>query len=173
MNISKTKLYTTRTKHKKRDFMHISWDALMHCTWRFLYTCIAVYMLLDQHVGAEAKLSPFRRWHFKQFLGGENVRIPIKISLKFVLKVRITNIPVLVGAKPLSVPMMINLLTHIFVTRPQWVNTSQTVYGFPRMYFKACILNVSPMWNCASNCVQHSPKTEKMDCFKIKMIPNQ
>ena len=27
------------------------------------------------------------------------------------------------GAKPLSEPMMVNLLTHICVTRPQWVNT--------------------------------------------------
>ena len=57
----------------------------------------------------------------------ENVCIWIKISLKFVPKVRINNIPALVpimawrriGDKPLSEPMMVNLLTHICVTRPQ------------------------------------------------------
>ena len=50
-------------------------------------------------------------------------------SLKFVPKVRITNIPALVqimalpqqGDKPLSEPMMVRLPMHIYVTRPQWV----------------------------------------------------
>ena len=60
----------------------------------------------------------------------ENVWIPIKISLKFVPKGRINNVPALVqimawrrpGDKPLSEPMMVSLPTHICVTRPQWVN---------------------------------------------------
>ena len=51
------------------------------------------------------------------------------ISLKFVPKFRINNILSLVqimawripGDKPLSKPLMVNLLTHICVTRPQWV----------------------------------------------------
>ena len=59
----------------------------------------------------------------------ENVWILIKISLKFVPKDPMNNIPALVqimawrrpGDKPLSAPMMVNLLTHICVTRPQWV----------------------------------------------------
>ena len=58
-----------------------------------------------------------------------NVLIWLKISLKFVPKIRINNIPALVqimvwhrpGNKPLSEPMMVSLLTHIYVTRPQWV----------------------------------------------------
>ena len=66
----------------------------------------------------------------KIFLNG-NVWIAIKFSLKFVPKGSINNIQVLVqimawsrlGDKPLSEPMMANLLTHICVTRPQWVNT--------------------------------------------------
>ena len=57
----------------------------------------------------------------------ENVRISIKISMKFVPKGPINNIPALVqimawprsGDKPLSEPMMVSLLTHICVTRPQ------------------------------------------------------
>ena len=48
----------------------------------------------------------------------------------FVPKVRINNIPALVqimawrrpGDKSLSEPMMVSLLMHICVTRPQWVN---------------------------------------------------
>ena len=59
----------------------------------------------------------------------ENVWIPIKISPKFVPKGPINNIPTLVqimawrrpGDKPLSEPMMVSLLRHICVTRPQWV----------------------------------------------------
>ena len=56
----------------------------------------------------------------------ENVWIAITISLKFVSKGLINNIPALVqimawrrsGDKPLSEPMMIRLSTHICVTRP-------------------------------------------------------
>ena len=67
---------------------------------------------------------------FKCIFLNENVRISIKISLKFVPKGPINNIPALVqimawhrsGDKPLSEPMMVSLLTHICVTRPQWVN---------------------------------------------------
>ena len=60
----------------------------------------------------------------------ENDWISLKISLKFVPKGPINNIPALVqimawrrpGDKPLSEPMMASLPTHICVTRPQWVN---------------------------------------------------
>ena len=66
---------------------------------------------------------------FKRIFLYENVRISIKISLKFVPKGPINNIPSLVqmmawrlpGDKPLSEPLMVKLLTHICVTRPQWV----------------------------------------------------
>ena len=61
----------------------------------------------------------------------ENVRLLIKISLKFVPKGPINNNPALVqimawrrsGDKPLSEPMMVSLLTHICVARPQWVKS--------------------------------------------------
>ena len=57
----------------------------------------------------------------------EKIWISINISLKFVPKGQINNIPVLVQImawhricdKPLSEPMMFSLLTHICVTRPQ------------------------------------------------------
>ena len=66
---------------------------------------------------------------FKRIFLNENDRISIKISLKFVPKVSINNIPSLVqimawrrpGDKPLSEPMMVWLLTHICVARPQCI----------------------------------------------------
>ena len=67
---------------------------------------------------------------FKCFFLNENVSIPIKISLRFVPKGPINNIPAMIqimawrrqGDKPLSKPMLVSLLTHICVTRPQSVN---------------------------------------------------
>ena len=64
---------------------------------------------------------------FKRIFFNENVRISIKISLKFVPKGPINNIPALVqimawrrpGDKPLSEPMVVILVTHICVTRSQ------------------------------------------------------
>ena len=68
----------------------------------------------------------------------ENEWISHRISLKFVPKVRINNIPALVqmmawrrsGDKPLSEPMMASLLTHIWVTRPQWVKHHAALFNF-------------------------------------------
>ena len=70
---------------------------------------------------------------FKCIFLNEDVWISIKISLKFVLMGAKNDIPALVkimawhreGDKPLSEPMMVSLLMHIFVTRPQWVKKKQ------------------------------------------------
>ena len=93
-----------------------------------------------------------------------NIWILIKISLKFVPKVPINNIPALVqimawhrsGDKPLSEPMMDSLLTHICVTRPQWVTkTARTVFGSRRphaykyvfkLMISASYLMIKPCW---------------------------
>ena len=66
---------------------------------------------------------------FKWIFLNENIWILINISLMFVPRGPINNIPTLVqvmawhrpGDKPLSEPMMVYLLTHICVTLPQWV----------------------------------------------------
>ena len=66
----------------------------------------------------------------------ENVWILLKISLKFVPKVRFNNIPALdqimawglPGNKTLSEPMMVWLLTYIYVTQPQWVKYTHLVW---------------------------------------------
>ena len=70
---------------------------------------------------------------FKCIFLNENVGISITISLKFVPKDPNINNSALVqimawcrsGDKPLSEPMMVSLLTHICVTRPQWVKKTQ------------------------------------------------
>ena len=67
---------------------------------------------------------------FKRIFLNKNECILIKISLKFVPKGPINNIPALVqimvwcppGDKPLSEPMMVRLPKHICITRPHWVN---------------------------------------------------
>ena len=81
---------------------------------------------------------------FKCIFLNENVWISIKISLKFVPKGPINNIPTLVqimawrrpGDKPLSEAMMVKLPTHICVTRPQWVKTTFTVKMLKICIFK-------------------------------------
>ena len=83
----------------------------------------------EQHVDAEIKWPPFTRGHFQMhFLEWKCVNL-IKFSLNFVPKGQVNNIPILVqimawhrsGDKPLSELMMVSLLTHICVTRPQWL----------------------------------------------------
>ena len=98
--------------------------------------CIILVRYLKQwrnigltHWGRD-KWTPFADDIFNSIFLNENVWTPIKISLKFVPKGLIINIPALdqimawrrPGDKPLSEPMMVSLLTHICVTRPQWVN---------------------------------------------------
>ena len=78
----------------------------------------------------ESKCSPFRRRHFEMhFLEWNYIWISINISLKFVSRGQISDIPTLVhimawrrpGDKPLSEPMKFSLLTRICVPWPQWV----------------------------------------------------
>ena len=67
---------------------------------------------------------------FKCMFVNENVWTLIKISLMFVSKGPVSNIPALVqmmawhqpGDKPSSEPMMVRLPAHICITRPQWVS---------------------------------------------------
>ena len=72
---------------------------------------------------------------FKRIFLNENVRILFKISLKFVPEGPVNNIPTLVqimvwrliSTEPLSEPMMVRLPMHIFITLPQWVNSSLSI----------------------------------------------
>ena len=72
----------------------------------------------------------FRDDIFKCIFIHENIWIAINISLKFVPDGLIINISALVqimawrrpGDKPLSATILVSLLAHKRVTRPQWVN---------------------------------------------------
>ena len=80
---------------------------------------------------------------FKCIFLNENVWISIEISLIFVPKGRINNIPALVqimawrrpGDKPLSEAMVVDLPTHICVARPQWVKTCGWPFHLPVVVF--------------------------------------
>ena len=73
------------------------------------------------------------KWSFLN----DNEWISLRISLKFVPKVRINTIPALVqimawrrpGDESVSEPMMVSFLTHICVTRPQWVKRCLVIYA--------------------------------------------
>ena len=137
--------------HKHREHINNSTLQLCPITW-----CVIEYVSLQHEilwgrvdkVGSNPWLGtccnitfdvnslrprPNRR-HFaddilKRIFLNENVRISIEISLKFVPRGPINNIPSLVqimawrrpGDKPLSEPMMVSSPTHICVTRPQRV----------------------------------------------------
>ena len=87
---------------------------------------------------------------FKCIFLNENVWISIKISLKFVPKGPIDNIPALVqimawrrpGDKPLSEPMMVRLPTHICVTRPQWVKKRPKWYVVIWTFFMVILFQI-------------------------------
>ena len=91
---------------------------------------------------------------FKCIFLNENKWITIKISLKFVPKGQINNIPALVrimawhrpGDKPFSEAMMVSLLLHICITRSQWVTSN----GSWRQGIKGemtCTGYVALVWN--------------------------
>ena len=111
---------------------------------------------------------PFADDILKCIFLNENEWISPRISLKFVPKVRINNIPALVqimawrrsGGKPLSEPMMVSLLTHICVTRPQRVNIGLTDYNIEtnawcpiRVKVNTCP-NCQDMWHHISSIIQ-------------------
>ena len=95
---------------------------------------------------------------FKCIFLKENVRISIKISLNFVPKSPIDNIPALFkimawrrpGDKPLSVAMMVSLLTHICVARLQWVNRNLNIFvkenAFENVVWKMAAILDQPQW---------------------------
>ena len=99
---------------------------------------------------------------FKRIFLNENVRISIKVSLKFVPKGPINNNPSLVlimawrrpGAKPLSEPMLVRSLMHICVTRPQWVKILPgSVNNLPEFlpYIKEWSWSMGS-WNITTSC---------------------
>ena len=112
---------------------------------------------------------------FKWIFLNENVWISIEVSLKFVPKGPINNIPALVqimawrrpGDKLLSEPIMVSLLTHICVTRPQWVikNCSWNNRCPPIELFRSKHMVIMPR---CSSIISKTDKPHINECFTFK-----
>ena len=111
----------------------ISWSLLVKCCkapciWNL--STLWSYLISANTLRARQNDQHFTDDIFKCISLNENAWIPIDISLKSVPEGSVNNIPTLVqimawcrsGSKPLSEPMMVSLLTHICVPRPQWIN---------------------------------------------------
>ena len=110
------------------------WFDTMVYHMRLLFGHMIVWIALVNTLRSRQNGRHFADDIFKCVFLNENVWIPVTISLKYAPKGPINNIPALVqimawrrsGDKPLSELMMVELLTQICVTRPQWVNTMDT-----------------------------------------------
>ena len=112
-------LYQTaylKTRHGLSFFFYSMSTLFLCCCMQYLITINHFDTLRPRQNGRN-----FADDTFKCIFLNENVWIPIKISLKFVMKGPINNIPALVqiiawrrqGDKPLSEPMMVSLPMHI------------------------------------------------------------
>ena len=82
------------------------------------------------------------------------------------------------GDKPLSEPMLLILLTHICVTRPQWVNSTHILFQVQMQYWYLTVLEYA-LSNCAAikwflkrECAPIANKKRKWnskDCFIVPM----
>ena len=118
---------------------------------QWLYQCwfVIINTLRPRHNGRH-----FADDIFKCIFLNENIWISLKISLKFVPEVRINNIPALVqimawrrsGDKPLSGTMMVSLLTHICVTRPQWIKVQWNTSHIWKLLLKKSVTIPTGQW---------------------------
>ena len=116
---------------------------------------------------------------FKWIFLNENAWIQLKISLTLVHKGPINNIPALVqvmawrrpGDKPLSEPMLVSLLTHICVTRPQWVKHpfNITTASFPDDV--KCYDQVDG--NCDQINFEHWPNWSRCQTGQVEDVPSE
>ena len=132
-------MYTT-SGERKRNWKDPTKNRELSCLW--LLAALEVVVLTTSGVSSDKigiinTLRPRQNGRhfpddiFKWISLNENVWNSINISLKFVPRGAINNIPTMVqvmawrrsGDKPLSEPMMVRLPTHICVTRPQWVKS--------------------------------------------------
>ena len=103
------------------------WCASSHRSVVFIPLSGSKYPAHINSLRPRVNIRPFADDIFKCIFLNENESILLRISLKFIPKFRINNIPALVqimawrrpGDKPLSEPMLVSLPTHICVTRPQ------------------------------------------------------
>ena len=110
---------------------------------------------------------------FKCISLNENIWIELKISLKFVPEVWISNIPALVqimvwrrsGDKPFSGTMMVCLLMHICVTLPQWVN----IHGYSCWHSEVKVLGTYVMGKADGAWNSQAQKSDENQWRKSRM----
>ena len=144
------------------------WDIFCEIALRLLQVMACCLTAPSHYLNQPISMPPYGiirslrpRWNrhhfaddiFKCILLNENMLNSIKISLKFIPKGPINNIPALVqimawrrpGDKPLSEPMVVSLLTYICVTRPQWVRPKwvNEFKIWPCLYHHLKILRIS------------------------------
>ena len=105
--------------------------------------CVVITKNIPTHWGRGKMIDIITDNIFKCIFLNEDIWILINISLYFVPKGQINNIPALVqikawhkpGDKPLSEPIMVILLTHVYVTWPQWAKTRNYKFPQARVWF--------------------------------------
>ena len=97
---------------------------------------------------------------FKWVFLNENVWIAIKISLNFVPKGQINNIPALVQIMDWRRPMMDKLPTHICATRPHWVKSA-----FNKHVWSVVIVCVNHYYRVTSVLLKASQSTRNWHVF--------
>ena len=137
-----------------------------------LVTCSSYWYISGKHSACQCAEAEKNGRHFpddifKCIFFNENVWILIKISLEFAPRGPINNIPSLVqimawrrpGNKPLSEPMIVSLLTHICVTRPQWVKLIAGIL---------CIIRQTTIYIYHNGKIFHDPQTGYFACSFFK-----
>ena len=129
--------WTLSNKHQRNSNQNVIFIQEMHfkmssttCQHFFSPQCVNPLT----HWGRDKMAVIFQTTFSNAFSWMKMNEFRLKISLKFVPKGQINNIPSLYqimawrrsGDKPLSDAMMVSLLTHICVTRPQWVKTLES-----------------------------------------------
>ena len=119
---------------------HITWmisNKYVHTY--FMYRCVQISSLFSSltHWGRDIIATISQTTFSNAFSWKEMYEFCLRFRWFFSPNVRSNNIPPLVpimawrrsGDKPLSEPMMDSILTHICVTRPQWINAIHCFYA--------------------------------------------
>ena len=95
----------------------------------------------------------------------------INVSLKFVPKGPINDIPSLEGNKPLSEPMLVSWLTHIRVTQPQSVKCQRVIflYHFKKQTAHSnCESITIEIWGNKTKCYKSKEYCFTSCCIRFK-----
>ena len=148
-------------------------------SWLSAHTTVIALCVPDWHKGFNTLRPRQHGCHFadgvlKCIFLNENVRIAIKISLKFVPNGPINDIPALVqvmawrrpGDKPLPEPVMVRLPTNTCLTWLQWVNSFRPGEPYMHQWTVSSLVQVMAWWRTGDKpllepMITHSPFRKK------------